>query len=319
MKIRHLSLMISILVSSSSFAKLAEQEGFSGEISFNAGYTSSQSNFNTDNSAIRSAHSDKAETDQGGLFFPLGSVAYTFSHDLNQQVYVGTSRQDIAVGTVALETGYRYQFASRMVVDLSWLPTIMESETWANPYDLDTKRSKTDESGNAYRLQVKSIMGSLFSLDLAYGDKKLDNEQSGDPLLDRNGDSIYAKLGYRQFLSRTMFLMPSVTYINHSADGAAMAHEQWKGELTLIKLMGRHSLAVTAGYAQRDYDALNPEFNRTREDKDLNLFAAYEYRQFMDWQDWSLVAFAGYTQSDSNITFYDKKQLITAIGMNYTF
>ena len=83
--------------------------------------------------------------------------------------------------------------------------------------------------------------------------------------------------------------------------------------------MGRHQYALTAGYNQRSYDASSITFQKKRSDDNINLFAAYEYDQFMDWENWSFVSLAGYGTSDSNITFYDESQYIVSVGLNYKF
>ncbi|WP_236783540.1 DUF2860 family protein, partial [Aliivibrio fischeri] len=89
--------------------------------------------------------------------------------------------------------------------------------------------------------------------------------------------------------------------------------------LSVFKLMQRHQIVLTAGYAQRQYESTNPIYNKTRENNKLSLFAAYEYKNIMDWKDWSLVAFAGYGAEQSNITFYDNSEYIISTGLNYKF
>lgn len=83
--------------------------------------------------------------------------------------------------------------------------------------------------------------------------------------------------------------------------------------------MQRHQLVLTAGYNQRSFSADNPIYEKTRKDDKLSLFAAYEYTKFMDWQDWSFISFAGYSSTDSNITFYDESEYIVTVGLNYKF
>jgi hypothetical protein len=218
-----------------------------------------------------------------------------------------------------LEVGYKYQLQSGMVIDASILPTIMSGETWANPYDINTSRSKTDEKGNAFRLKLSSIAGSPFSLDMAYATKDVEQDNVPDELK-RDADTFYLKGQYRQPLSRSMMLIPSIIYQSRDADGSAESYDQIGAEVSLFGSAGRHQYALTAGYSQRDYDAGNSLFNNTvRSDDNINLFAAYEYEKFMNWDNWSFISLAGYGTSDSNITFYDESQYIVSVGMNYKF
>ncbi|NOI92932.1 DUF2860 domain-containing protein [Vibrio splendidus] len=317
MKIKITLLALSV-VTSPAFAKLADEQGFSGEISINTGVTSSSSNFNTDADSTLSSNKQKASSESSFLVAPLGSVAYTFGEKLNHQVYTGTARDDVATGTVVLEVGYKYQLESGMTIDASLLPTIMSGETWANPYTEDVARSKTDETGNAFRLKLSSIGGSAFSLDMAYATKDVKDDRV-EEALQRDAETFYLKGQYRVPLSRTMMLIPSVIYQIRDADGKAESYDQFGGEVSLFGGMGRHQYALTAGYNQRSYDASNSIYDKKRSDDNINLFAAYEYERFMDWENWSFVSLAGYGTSDSNITFYDESQYIVSVGLNYKF
>lgn len=317
MKIKYTLLALSV-AAAPAFAKLADEPGFSGEISINTGVTSSTSNFNTDAHSKISSTNQKASSESSFLVAPLGSIAYTFGEKLNHQVYTGTARDDVATGTVVLEVGYKYQLESGMVIDASLLPTIMSGETWADPYNTTSARSKTDETGNAFRLKLESIAGSAFSLDMAYATKDVKSDLVEDALK-RDADTLYLKGQYRQPISRTMMLVPSLIYQSSDADGDAASFEQFGGEVSLFGGMGRHQYALTAGYNQRSYDAGSITFQKKRSDDNINLFAAYEYDQFMDWENWSFVSLAGYGTSDSNITFYDESQYIVSVGLNYKF
>ncbi|MEZ8225058.1 DUF2860 domain-containing protein [Vibrio splendidus] len=318
MKIKITLLALSV-AASPAFAKLADEQGFSGEISINTGVASSTSNFNTDADSTISSNTQKASSESSFLVAPLGSVAYTFGEKLNHQVYTGTARDDVATGTVVLEVGYKYQLESGMTIDASLLPTIMSGETWADPYAEGVARSKTDETGNAFRLKLSSIAGSAFSLDMAYATKDVDNDEIQEQELKRDANTLYLKGQYRVPLSRTMMLIPSIIYQTRDADGNAESYDQFGGEVSLFGGMGRHQYALTAGYNQRSYDANNSIYDKTRSDDNINLFAAYEYDRFMDWENWSFVSLAGYGTSDSNITFYDESQYIVSVGLNYKF
>lgn len=300
-------------------AQSPPQPGFSGEISLNAGIVSSTSNFNVDGDATIDSLNNEADSESEGLIAPLGNVAYTFGEGLRQQIYFGTSREDIAVGTLAVELGYKHKLSSGTVVDVSFLPTVISGETWANPYQLNTPREETDVSGNAYRLQLNSISGSGFSLDLAFATTDVENDLNAGSDLARDADSYYAKGSYRFAVSRTSFVSPSVTYIQHDADGSASSFDAYGAEVSWFNILGRHSLVLTAGFTKRDYDSASALFNKKRSDDELSLFAAYEYPEFMGWKDWSFISFAGYGNTESNLTFYDESSYLFAVGLNYKF
>jgi hypothetical protein len=318
MKFNYTFLAIS-LVTTPVMAKLSEESGFSGEISFNTGFSGEASHFNTDGENTITSTENSANSDSDFIAFPLGRLAFTFGQNLDKQVYIGTARKDIAVGKMALEIAYKQKLNSGTVIHMSFLPTIMPDETWANPYLLDTERTTTDEAGYAYRLKVSKIAGSNFSLDAAYVTKELENEITSDELK-RNSNIIYLKTSYRLFLNRTSFLKPSITYMSNDAEGSAASYDTWKTKMSYFKLFDRQQLALTVGYENRSYDTGSVIFDsKTPSDKTLSLFLAYKYKKFMNLDDWSFVSFVGYNQSNSNITFYDRSNYIVSVGLNYAF
>jgi hypothetical protein len=318
MKFNYTFLAISLLTTP-VMAKLSDESVFSGEISFNTGFSGETSNFNTDGDKTITTTGQSADSDSRFIPFPLGSLAYTFGQNLDKQVYIGTAREDIAVGQMSLEIAYKQELNSGTVVNVSFLPTIMPDETWANPYLLDSERTTTNEAGYAYRLKVSKIAGSNFSLDAAYATKELENEVTSDELK-RDSNIIYLKTNYRLFLNRTSFLMPSITYITNDAEGSAASYDSWKTEISYFKLFDRQQLALTAGYENRSYDTGSVIFDsKTRSDNTLSLFFSYKYKKFMNLEDWSFVSFLGYNQSNSNITFYDRSNYIVSVGLNYAF
>jgi hypothetical protein len=309
-----------LLIAIPSFAQPAPpQPGFSGEVSLNAVIVSSTSSFNVDGDATISSLENKADSESEGLIAPLGNIAYTFGEELGQQVYFGTTREDIAVGTLAVQLGYKHKLSSGTVVDVSFLPTVISGETWQNPYQLNTPRKETDVSGNAYRLQLNSISGSGFSLDLAYATTDVDDDLTAGTDLARDADSYYVKGSYRFTVSPTSFVSPSAIYIQHDADGSASSFDAYGAEVSWFNILDRHRLVLTAGFTKRDYDSASTLFNRKRSDDELSLFAAYEYPRFMDWKDWSFISFVGYGDTQSNLTFYDESSYLFAVGLNYKF
>ena len=70
-----LTLLPLAFIVSSAQAQLAETAGFSGEISLNAGFVSSESNFNTDSNSTITSLNQRAESDESFIVAPLGSAA----------------------------------------------------------------------------------------------------------------------------------------------------------------------------------------------------------------------------------------------------
>ncbi|WP_428771915.1 DUF2860 domain-containing protein [Vibrio sp.] len=323
-----LSLLLLALPASAQYGR--QEPGLSGELSLNGLYISSQSQFNTDGTARIDSLNQRPETETRTLFAPLGNVRYTFGRRADKQLFAGTTRSDIAVGTLAFELGYRQQLMRNGTsVAVSWLPTILAGETWADPFLLGSNRTTTDERGNAFRLRLENIAGSGVSLDTAYGKKSLDQERSGSSWglsqtqqdsLRRNASYNYLKANYRLSVSRSTSIAPALVYIHTSADGAAYSNDSLGGELSIFHRTGPHQLALTAGYSERHFRQGHPLYGDSkRNDREYNIFLAYELQQLLGWPNLSLVSFAGYNQVESNLNFYDEEQLLASLGLNFRF
>ncbi|WP_117235067.1 DUF2860 family protein [Vibrio maerlii] len=335
------------LVSGSSIAALAPETGFSGEVNLLAGYYRDTNNFSTNHSAYQQDITSKAESsdeannevDGDGIAGLLGNVDYTFGSKLNHQLFLGTSREEIATGSLAFELGYRYQFKDGTTVAFSTLPTLVSTEVWADPYAINENRKKTDLSGNAGRIKVDHLMGSAFGVDFGFGVAEVDEDNSGEDaqteiiatdgevltaeeaeLLQRDRKYASMKVDYLYFLPNKMgAVRPSFTYAKSDADGEALSYDSYKAEISYAKVIGHHSYAVTLDARKRDYDAVNPLYDVTREDKQYGLFFAYEYAEIFGAKDWGLVTLMGANKIDSNINYYDSDFLFVSVGANYKF
>ncbi|EPF2930464.1 DUF2860 domain-containing protein [Vibrio navarrensis] len=303
----------------SAQAGLADSQGYSGELSLITGYSASESNFNTEAEASISDYRAPSSSESQALIGILGNLAYTFGQGLEHQVYLGTTREDVAVGTLALQLGYRLQLPSGIVLDVSLLPTIMSGETWQDPYALNTRRQTTDEDGMAYRFKLENLADGNLSADFAYASKEIEKDSVSDASLRRDSKSYYVKVDYRYMLRPTSFLLPAFTYIQHDADGKAASYDSYAADLSWFNIMDRHRLVLTAGYNLQDYQSSSQIFAKTREDQQLSLFLAYEYQNLFMQPQWSFITLAGYNQTSSNIAFYDAQDVLLSVGVNYRF
>ncbi|CZF85255.1 MULTISPECIES: DUF2860 family protein [Grimontia] len=323
-------LIVSIsLIPFAAHAGLADKGGLSGEISFIGGMTSTDSNLSTKGHAKKDAPlNSEGSQETDSIFGVLGGLSYTFGQGLDKQIFVGTSRDDIAVGTIAMELGYRQALDSGTRVSVSYLPTVLATDVWKDPFAVGTPRSKTEKSGDAYRLQLDRIGGSMLSLDIAYAQTDIEHEQSGRSLglstndqqsLKRSGDTFYSKLSYRQFLGKGLGITPAFIYMNNESDGDAMSHQSYGGELSYFSFAGRNKIVLTGKYHSRDYDAPHPIFGAVRHDREYSAFLAYEYAHLFEVQPLSFVTLAGYNNTDSNIDFYNASELFGSVGVTYRF
>lgn len=315
-------LSAAILSTIATGAYAFDSSRISGEIILGTGYMSTNSNLSTKSDANLTSRDNKGSHNDEFFAMPLGSIAYDLGAERNQRVYLGTSRDDLAVGDLAFEIGYQYDMQNGTQIDVAYLPTVVSGEVWANPYAVG-HRSETDVEGDAFRLKLSNIVGSGFSLDMAYATTEVDNEQINSDgkrsELLRDSDMYYLKGSYDMYFAPNMGLTTSLGYLHNDADGSAETFDQYELEVTYFVSINAHTLALTSSYAYRDYDGHNPIYSKTRSDNRHKFFAAYEYAHIAGLENWNLVSFAGVNYNDSNISFYKSEEYLASVGVSYKF
>ncbi|MDN3628284.1 DUF2860 family protein [Vibrio lentus] len=323
-----LPVMFSAFASMPAYSGLAPSEGFSGNFSVLAGFYSDSSNLSTEQDSNQASLTMEGDSENQGLLGFLGTVQYTFGESLTHQVYAGTTREDIATGTIAFEIGYRHQLSGGTILDVSVLPTLISGKAWADPYAVGVNRNETDVKGNVGRLQLTNIGGTAFRTDFAIGQSDVDDELSGTSflppekiaLLDRERTYVYAKAGYPFILpNQAGVFVPSMVYFNSDAEGGALSFDSYGIELNYAKRIGRHGFVVTLDASDRQYDEANPIYGKAREENEYGAFLAYEFGGLMGYEDWSFITLLGLRTIDSNIDFYNSEQVLASVGVDYKF
>ncbi|OBT22669.1 hypothetical protein A9266_11360 [Vibrio tasmaniensis] len=326
-----LPVVFSAFASMPAYSGLAPSEGFSGNFSVLAGFYSDSSNLSTEQDSNQASLTMEGNSENQGLLGFLGTVQYTFGESLTHQVYAGTTREDIATGTIAFEIGYRHQLSGGTILDVSVLPTLISGKAWADPYAVGVNRNETDVKGNVGRLQLTNIGGTAFRTDFAIGQSDVDDELSGTQdklgltdeevaLLDRERTYVYAKAGYPFILpNQAGVFVPSMVYFNSDAEGGALSFDSYGIELNYAKRIGRHGFVVTLDASDRQYDEANPIYGKAREENEYGAFLAYEFGGLMGYEDWSFITLLGLRTIDSNIDFYNSEQVLASVGVDYKF
>lgn len=299
-----------------------DQQGFSGEMSFMAGYSSEKSNLSTENETKTGELNSAGKSESNVMYAPMGALKYTFG---TQQIFVGMA--DVIEGVSAIELGYALELGDRSILSFSYLPTLMKGEVWKDPYLLNTSRSTTDLSGNAYRVQWQNINDMGIDTEFAYYDTEIDNEFSGSSyststqnLLKRGGNGYLLGFSFGIPLADSLFLMPSMQYHKFNADGDAMAFDEYTlGASFMHELDSRQSIMLGTELSKADYDATNPIFNKSREDLAYAINLSYEYAEFLGYKNLGFSAMTGYEAKNSNINFYDESGYTFGVGVNYAF
>lgn len=311
-------LTVAVIASLTTSVYAFEPSRFSGEVILGTGYMSTNSNLSTNSDAYLSNDQQKGSHSDDFFVLPLGFISYDLGADRNQRVYMGTSRDDLAVGDLVFEVGYQYDMANGTQIDVAYLPTVMSGEVWADPY-AKGRRSETDIDGYAFRLKLNNIVNTGFSLDMAYATSEVDNEEITQHELHRDSDKYYLKGSYLTYLSANSGLSTSLSYLHNDAVGKAESFDQYEIEMTYFANFNAHTYALTTSYAYGDFDGYNSLYNQTRNDNKYKVFVSYEYANIAGLDNWNLVSFAGVNINDSNINFYKSEDYLASIGVSYTF
>jgi len=118
-------------------------------------------------------------------------------------------------------------------------------------------------------------------------------------------------------------LLPELLYDHSDTLGRAMNTKRYGLKLTHTYLKKEIGLVLVtaASYTTADYDALNPVFNKTREDKRYGLDVTYlQFGIFKSNRtQWALVTDVYYFKEDANINFYDQKIAGINLSLLYRF
>ena len=332
MKKVFLVVTLSSLISAPISARpIAEEAGWEFTISLNAGYVSGQSNLSTsdDNEIITDLNS-KADSTDSVIAFPFARVQYT-TQDLKTQFFLGNSRDQISTSQFQYELGMIHQFENNSKLTAAYFPELpLFNETWQDPFLVEQARTKTDENIQGGRIQLERIAGGPITLKYAYARSKVDNDRSGESWTGLSTDelqSLQRSSQYHRVALETMFpvyskvfLKPTLQYTSRQADGDAVSYDDYNAQLGLLIFKGRHTSITTVNLGKTLYKEGNPIFEGKKQDSvNAGIFSVYSYAEAFNCKPLTFSLIAGYSQKDSDITFYDESGLIVSTGLAYTF
>lgn len=329
------ALLLSSLLVPSAFARpLAEEGGWEFTISLNAGYVSGQSNLavSDENKVISDVYSE-AESSSSFIGFPFARVQYT-TEDLNTQFFLGNSRDQISISQFQIELGVVHQFENQSQLTVAYFPELpMFNETWQDPFLTNTARIETDEDAQGGRVELSRIAGGPITLKYAFALTTVKDDRSGQSwsengvgLTTQELQGLQRSSQYHRVAVETMFpvyskvfLKPTLQYTARLADGDSNSYNDYDFQLGLLVFRGRHTSITTLSLGTTKYDESNPIFDTKQDSINAGIFSVYSYAEAFNWQPLTFTVIAGYSQKDSDITFYDENGFIVSTGLAYTF
>ena len=324
-------LALTVFCSGQASAKpLSTESGWDFNINLSAGYISSQSQSSTnDENAVTEDLNNNGTSTDTIMALPLVGLSYTLP-SLKTQAYIGDSSDQISNAQFQYELGIIQQFKDDSQLTLAYFPNLpLFNETWEDPYLTGQARSKTDDDAQGIRMAFESIAGSPFTFKYAYAASDVDQEKSGQSLpsltasdlslLQRDSYFHRTELEMTFHMAPSLFLKPALQYTKRGADGEAHSYDKYIAQLRILYFQQRHTLITTINAGTSKYAANNPVFNRKQDSNSVSVFSLYSYAKPFHWESIDFTIIAGYSQVNSDITFYDQDTLIIASGFTYTY
>jgi hypothetical protein len=320
-----------------AFNAIPEESGFSGYLLLGASYANASSNMlvGTTTAEITSKTTESltaSASDHDSLSTTLlGELRYTLDGQ-RTQLFAGQVFTDFIRYDVTNLAGARHEFAALGTIGASYVFAGFVTSVWKDPYVVNAERQETDRKQAGWRFSWERMFNSPWSLQYTFRNIEL-NEQSGKTqlalsdaeaqLLDRNGGLHEWQLFYEWELNQHHTLTPELLYDNVDMDGRAMAAERYGFKLMYTFVNKEIGLVlVTAGsYTNADYEAENPIYGATRDDKRYGLDVTYlQFGLFENYQSQLAVATnLYYFYENANFDFYDTKIYGATLSLLFRF
>ena len=323
--------------SSFAFDAIPEESGFSGYVMAGGGYTKTSSNMivgtkTTDltNSSTNSLLEEPASKDAFSATL-LGELRYTFV-STRTQLFVGQLFTDYIRYDVTDTLGVRQEIESVGTVGAGYVFSGFVTRVWEDPYVVNADRIETDRKQAGWRVLWEKLFNAPITFQ--YTQRKIElDEKSGvtqlslspqdAQLLDRNGDLHELLLSCDWKISENHSLTPELQFDWNDTEGLAMNANRTGLKImhTYIKEVIGLVLVTSASYANAEYDAENPVYNKIRNDKRYGLDLIYlQFGLFSSYKSQiAIVTNPYYFYEDSNINFYDQEIYGINLSLLYRF
>ncbi|NIY83876.1 DUF2860 family protein [Vibrio hepatarius] len=303
------------------------QPGFSGAIAVNVGVAGGSSQFNTDDdNATTKDLTNNGDSYVSAAPMILGRLQYSFG---DTAVFIGNSPDQIAEAQFQAELGVvRRLYADNTLTVALFGNVPSVDETWEDPYLTGVDRDTSEQTVMGGRVALDLNVPIPVSVSYAIADSEIDDDYIGTSLTLSTSersllkrDSVFqrATLDVSIPVFANLNLTPGVQYTVRDADGSAQSHQDKAVQLAISSSLRRHSFTATFRASQTEYDEVNPVFDRKRDSDNVGIFAVYNYMGLFSWQNAMFNLMAGYSESDSDITFYDTETFFVATGVGFRF
>ena len=102
-------------------------------------------------------------------------------------------------------------------------------------------------------------------------------------------------------------------------DGESNSYNGYKIKLEYMRTKDDYILNAFVSADKKDYDKMHPIFNKTRDETEYSATAIFTLLNPFDYDKFFTNFIVGYSYSDSNIDFFDKRTYVGGIAIGYNF
>lgn len=302
-------LTLSVIMTSSLFADPAWN--YNGHIEAGAGYLSTKNALSTSDKERILTLDRKADTESTGIP-AIGFSVHALSSDKTIDLFLRDKEyKEIEAGIAYMKNSHTFTF--------SVYKPMMATEVWKNPYDTTNTREETEAEETGASFSYKRQLSNSYGITLTHSAKQTDIDE----------DELQA---ISQDLARDSILHEGAVDFEFGmySAGLSYAYKDADGDINSYTgpgvRLGIKNMISERLYGQLDgkvsahiYEKENPYFNETREDTAYSLFGSLRYMQPFEWKNSYAFFHLLYSQTQSNVTFFDQETQAAILGIGYKF
>ena len=294
-----------------------EENGFSARIEAGAIW------INTTDQLIVNDKNEKTdnlndEADSFNITLPavMFDLRYKF-RDTDTKVYLATPLEESGI---ALTLGLTQTFIDKSKLDLAVFSKIM-AQAWKDPYIVGVVRDDTNIKDVGFTVDYNHILDTGLNLYYGYNLVDVDEDVIGTRFNDLKRDGIIhtTGFGYMIALDESNIIIPGIEYSKANMDGESNSYNGYKIKLQYKRTKENYIFNAFVSADRKDYDKMHPIFNKTRDETEYSAIAIFTLLNPFGYDKFFTNFIAGYSYSNSNITFFDKRTYVSGITIGYNF
>jgi hypothetical protein len=196
-----------------------------------------------------------------------------------------------------------------------------ETEVWENPYRIGVDRQETDAESFGWGLEWENIRNTDLTVYFQRMEVDVDRDRIGaiEPDLRRDGADTSLGIRYPWDLGAGGVLTGGIEYTQIDRDGEANSANGYGAELNHRFEWRRWSFITGLEFVAKEFDEIHPVFNETRREATFTASETVSFAEPWGLQNTRCFAFAGYSETASDISFFERSATILGAGVGYRF